>query len=79
MPAFKPPAEHVSALLELLESRRDALLEVAENGWEACIVLSYASDNGQGGMTFTPKLLGPLVELHVGISIDVLLTGDDEE
>lgn len=71
------PAEHVSGLVSVLEEHQDALSTIASRGDQLDIVLSYASDNGQGGMTFRPDLLERMTRLGLGISIDLFLVEDE--
>ena len=78
-PPSSPPDEHVAVIVAKLEERREELAQVIARTWQADIVLSYGSDNGQGGVTLRPHLISRLARLSVGFSMDVALWEEDTD
>ena len=68
---------HLHDLLDRLVGRETALSEMAAL-WEIDFFCFASSDNGQGGLWFSPRLFARLAALPADLGIDLYLAPEDD-
>ena len=67
-----PLDQQIEEMLEVLEPKRDTLMEVlALPDVEGELFLGFSSSNGQGGAYFSPSLLSRVVESRLALNLDL--------
>ncbi|NQY42023.1 MAG: DUF4279 domain-containing protein [Legionellales bacterium] len=67
---------HINHLLNILEEKKNKLLEMSSDGDEIDIFCFFSTENGQGGFCLNTKMLQRLATLPVDISFDLYLSDD---
>lgn len=62
---------HISSLLDLLETRADAVRSLAARGCNIEFFTGFASENGQGGVVLDAKLLGRMAALGIDLGLNL--------
>jgi hypothetical protein len=63
--------EHIENLLDLLESKHDALGSIRSRVSVIDIFCMFGSENGQGSMELDPPLLQRLVKQQISLTLDL--------
>jgi hypothetical protein len=79
IPATKPLAEHLAALIKVLLPVRQRLRDLAkEQGWSPSFYCGYFFEGDQGGrVELPPRILGAIAAL--GASLDLRVYSDQQE
>jgi hypothetical protein len=69
----------ITGLLDVLEPKLGALREILSlPGIKGELFLGFGSEKGQGGATFSPKLLRRIADYGLSLSLDLYPPGGDE-
>lgn len=66
----REPVDHLNSLLDLLEPKSSAIKEVVGE-FHVEIFCGFSSENGQGGFTLGPAMLGRLARLGIPLTLDL--------
>jgi hypothetical protein len=66
---------HISALLDILEVRADAVRALCDRGCTVEFFAGFGSENGQGGFVLDAQLLGQTAALGIDLTLDLYPPG----
>jgi len=72
-----PLQDHLEWLLDVLEPKLDAVLQIAKR-YDAKLFCGYSSEHGQGGCTFDAALLDRIAKFGIPLVLDLYPPGATE-
>lgn len=74
----KDSRDHIDWILNHLVGKDNAITEIHQRGWDACLSIYWVSLSGHGGPTLSPPQMRRLADLGLEIWFDCYFPNDDE-